>query len=151
MVRAQRCSLGVLICLFCLQIPQSQGQECAVGNSLFLKQYNYPYPWWVVYPADVPGVANRALTLRSALVTSEEAFAEQVILGIARNQTQAIAKSIGASLPQTRDKPLLSASGKLNCVRNAQDLIVFLLLHASEVLWDVCGKNEMPSFKHKAA
>ncbi len=95
MVRLPWCLLGTLVCLLCLQIPESLGQECEAGNSLFQKQYNYPYPWWVVYPADVPGVANRALVLRSALVTSEEAFAEQVILGIARNQTQAIAKSIG--------------------------------------------------------
>ena len=95
MVQVQWCLVGATLCLLCLQLVQGQPPACGAGNSLFQRQYNYPYPWWVVYPADVPGVANRALTLRSALVTSEEAFAEQVILGIARNQTQAIAKSIG--------------------------------------------------------
>ena len=95
MVRAQWCLIAASLCLLCLQRAYGQDAQCDAGNSLFSKKYNYPYPWWVVYPADVPGVANRALTLRSALVTSEEAFAEQIILGIARNQSQDIAKSIG--------------------------------------------------------
>lgn len=98
MVRAQWSLIGATLCLICLQRAHSQDTQCDAGNSLFQRKYNYPYPWWVVYPADVPGVANRALTLRSALITSEEAFAEQVILGIARNQTQAIAKSIGKTV-----------------------------------------------------
>ena len=91
---------GATLFLLSLQVLTCTGQlTCNAGNSLFQKKYNYPSPWWVVYPADVPSVANTALVLRSALVTSEEAFAEMIILAIARNQTQAIAKSIGESSP----------------------------------------------------
>ena len=91
--------LGATVCLLSLQAWGCAGDEhCDVGNSVFQQKYNYPSPWWVVYPADVPSVANTALTLRSALTTSYEDFAQQIILAIARNQTQAIAKSIGASL-----------------------------------------------------
>jgi len=88
------------VCLLSLQAWGCAGEEdCEVGNSLFQRKYNYPAPWWVVYPADVPSVANTALELRSALITSFEDFAQEIILAVARNQTQAIAKSIGTPPP----------------------------------------------------
>lgn len=101
MVSARLLVVGTLVgCLgLHFQTAGADAGGCTVGDSLFQKKYYYPYVWWVVYPADVPGVANTALTLRSALTSSPESFAEQVLLGIARNQSQDIAKSIGGTPP----------------------------------------------------
>ena len=90
------------VCLVSLQAYACSTEVCENNDSIFQKAYNYPVPWWVVYPADVPTVANTALTLRSALITSNEDFAQQVLLGMARNQSQAIAKSIGEPLSPSR-------------------------------------------------
>ena len=50
-------------------------------------------------PSDVPQVANTALTLRSALTTSYEDFAQQILMAVAQNKTTDIAKSIGKLSP----------------------------------------------------
>ena len=60
-----------------------------------MPRFQYPIPWWVVQPSEVPLVANTALTLRSALTTSYEDFAQQILIAVAKNQTTEIAKSIG--------------------------------------------------------
>ena len=54
-------------------------------NSIFSEQYQYPQPWWVISGSQVNALANSALSLR--LDTADpNAFAQDVILGLARNQ-----------------------------------------------------------------
>ncbi|KAK9803525.1 hypothetical protein WJX73_003977 [Symbiochloris irregularis] len=64
------------------------------GESVFSVDDYYPRPWWAVDSGEIPQLANSALQLRTD-TADPQAFAQDIIVGIARGQKIQTAKAIG--------------------------------------------------------